>query len=969
MPFKNPRSAAGRFWLGQFNTHYTEWLASGQSQKEPLFAAARDLRTLLEQSPDDAPTVQSIALSATFTAALSAGPEAVSELGSVGRHADLLQVAQTTERGGARVLLNLYLAEAELSLRNQHQGLDLLVEAENLLGETAPSPRIASYLAGYASYLRGALSELGLAMPQAVAAYTKAAHLVDPIVLAAGLLADSACALLELAFGTDQLPDETQSNQFLMIGVNQIRRIASLNALGRIRAKVMDPQRPNAGRLPMEVWRVVRRTGVPGEAGPLDVFPLVVSLPTKDAVECAALLIEKVGAARRDGADWKAVLNAALLPRITSKSRAKEKAAVSQALSQVGNPLIEAFVRSRVLMATNSSAQSKAVLVQEFLTSLRQLANAPNTPLEQLRVRALFDEPIAICVELARRDFASDPTEIRRARFAALLEALRGAKLSDVAVIPDDAPAPGTPEAGLLPAHDRLQRIAHALRRHPEAVAIVLQRQRRGWLFICVTGNLTNPLCTIDAGSRCRAAMRRLSETVSSELERLSDNIDALSSRAVADAGKAAFDALPKTVQTLIARHRTLLIAPDYRADDDTPFELIHDGSRFLGESRVVARFISLRSLTSAVEHLARRPRFRRAVVAAAPRVEGWEDLENSEREVERVRAILLKAGWDAPAIKEERLSAKLLLDGLELISLMHLSTHGEVALDEAIILPGGARFTSEHVLQKRFARLPVAYLNTCSVGKTRYLGGGISRGVAHTLVDAGAPAAIANLLQIEDITAANIALEFYRQARQHPVGEALRRARSKAHRQGADPVLWGATVLSGDPWVTLEPKANTSSVSQQLLDAYFSLRTDDESREEKRTAAVVSLLTDPGDVRLKAAVELLRWAAGVTELSTAENRGVWDRVVRLADEVNHLPAMALTRFARINYLPSDMQPLERLRLIDDALYYLRAMEAEDENWNQLVHRAYWERTKWDPDGARLTVRTPGEDVPHELPS
>lgn len=940
----NPGSMEGQAWLGQFNRHFIAWLAEhGNGGDELLLKAAAALGNMLSRSPADAATVQGVALSAAFNARLRAGPEPFSALARVGHDADLLlEGGGDTERSSARALLNLYLAEAELRLRRTYSGLEALRHAEDLMLQAAPAAPLTAWLEGYARYLRGALRELGADFAEAARAYGEADEKLGPLVLSDERLAKTSIALLDLVLGGNRPPDRKQAEQVFLLAANQVRAIAALNAFCRMRASWIGSPGKNLGPLARDTWRIAHRTGMPDAQTPVDVFPLVLALPEEEAREVVVELADKIGGVRGDAPDWRAVLCSARLAH-QAPAAAWWRKELERALPEIADPLADAFVQSRLLLAKAAASRPGAGEIAAFFGKLRRLAQRDPVTLEQPRVRALFDEPIALCIDAACRELGRKPGSDGRVRLAVLLDALRGEKLGALAILADGPPAPDTLEASLLPAFDRLQRIAHALRSHRDAIAIVLQRHAGGFAFLCVTGDAAKPIQVIEGGAQCEAACRQLTGHLAKRIQASQVSGDAPNGSGVEPAGRAAFRALPKALRKLMGGTNTLLIVPDYRSGLDTlPFELLHDGKQFLGAGRVIARFSSLRSLTRAVERLSRRPPERIALVVAASRAAGQDPLPRARDEAEAIRSAMEETGWDAPKITQRRLSQEFFVERLEHASMLHLSAHGEVGesdgsdLGEAVILPGGQRFTTDELLRKTYPRLPLAYINCCWLGKSRYLGGGISRGIAHTLVEMGGPAAIANLLPVDDEAATTLALEFYAQFRRHPIGEALRRARQKLAERGRNPILWGSAVLIGDPWATLEPGAPERTSSEKLLDEYFSLSPDPKRREAARLEASVTLIAEPGDTRLQAAVELLRWAA-VPDLATSEQRELWSRVIRLADELDHPPASAFARAVLVLRPAPGATPAETLRLADDALRHLKAMTALDKAWERLL--------------------------------
>ncbi len=967
MPSSDPRSLEGQVWLQRFNSSLQSWIESGRSRDDLLVEAAQSLEHLLERAPDYARQVHRIALTACFNARMAAGPDAVAALARVGVLADPFLSDDDPESGAARVLLHLYQAEADLRRQARFDGYEAVGRAGALLEEIEVAGSARPYVTGFRWHLQGSLAELALDNRQAARAYERAADALDPIALDADRLVETSMALVRMLFG-DAVTASPAAQQVLMLAAHQVRAVVSRNALNRARALALVDGVPPA--LAADLWATVRACGIPDDASPIDFAPLVTGLPDTDATEAAALLVERVGTARGRPDDWDAVLHSAL---IASAHAGSDRAAgwgrrLQDALGGIVDPLAYAFVSGTMLRSLPEEVDAEP-FAAAFLDALRDLLEHPDHPLDDLRVRSLFDDAVARSVRCARTAWEADPGPRHRTRLAVLLDALRGTRLTRIPGEPFDGdPVPGEgepsddPAAAMLLAADRLQRIAHALRDRPDALALVQQEHRDGCTFFCASGDPDSPLRAFEAPVAFVDAMSELVRALDEDAGLVQLTGDLPPGDRIADLGRTAHDLLPSELRDAIARHPTLLVAPDFRGASHVALELLHDGDVYLGVGHVVARFVSVRALTRSVERLSTRVPHRRALLLSASRVHGWDELPLSRTEVATVRETLSGHGWDAPEIAEDRLSGEFLVDRLPLVAHAHIAAHGVVAGEEALVLADDSRLTVDHLLERRFPHLPVVFLNTCSLGRTRYIGAGISRGIAHTLVEAGAPACVANLLPVEDSAASDLALEFYRQAEQHPLGEALRRARKGMAESGVHPMLWGSTVMIGDPWVTLDPVPGEGSLTDRLLDAWFSLQPDDERNAGLWLDAQNRLSDEPDDVRLLAAVALIRLAADVPGLGTDALRDRWDRVVQLADEIDHLPAMAMTRVARLKQPDGDEPTASRLARIDEAIRFIEPLATLDELWSVLLMSVRGDRARILLRQRGLEMRTTGAE-------
>ncbi len=941
MPGAPTNRRAVELWVGEFRRHVAAWLESGRVRDDLLQSALHDLELWLERAPSDAAAVQAIALDAALIAQYGASPNVVAAFARFGCTADLLITDQDDARNARRIFLYLMIAECELQCANAYGGLDAIELAKAFTREHPPQEPLSTFLEGYGTYLRGALHELGLDFPLASEAHAAAGAILDPLVLAADRLADCAMAMVKLFFGGSvaAIPGN-QRGEMLMHCVDRIRAITALNATARMRALTAIHADVDLEPVALASWKVLRATGIPAAMGPFDVIELVMALPRPCADEAKAMLIEKVGQARNDADDWRLVLHSTLLFRSANESdRATLANTITDQLSRTTDPLIAAFARGSLLQNAPASGDVVGELTGGFLASLGRLVELRPAALNDLRVRARFEGAVAASIDFAIDEFKAVPSAVRRTRLAVLLDALRGSRLSDWSVAASDhAPPNGTPRAGLMLALDRLQRIAHALESRPGAVAIVVERRGRNTRFVCVGGGVPR-IRIVDAGDSFARAAQHLSDLLDRDLATFELTADLPDAADVLGACTNAYLTLPQELRETIAASNTLLIVPDYRVSgNNLHFELFHDGSAFLGVSRVVARFTTLRGLTRAVEHSARRATHRRALVLSASHPPKQPELVRARPETERIRSVLASAGWDAPDIDESRFTPDFLSDRLPFVAFLYVAAHGEVDLTEGIVLNDGRRFTTDDLLKAPFPQLPFAFINTCSLGSSQYRGAGISRGVAHTLVETGAPAAIANVLPVEDGVSSEIALQFLALAQQHPVGEALRRTRATVS-VGRHPLLWGTTILTGDPWTMLSPLDDGQRpLTDQLVDASFTFMPDPAVRDDVTRRGLLQSRTDQGDVRLRAAIAMLQHAARLTSLATADEQHHWHDVIRLADELDNLPARAAARFVLLTSpLAANQSPGWRAQAVAEARPYLKAMSAIDTRWIQRV--------------------------------
>lgn len=528
-------------------------------------------------------------------------------------------------------------------------------------------------------------------------------------------------------------------------------------------------------------------------------------------------------------------------------------------------------------------------------------------------------------------------TMFDRLRLSAVLELARTHTWSSLPTR-DEFDRASMGRKGLFTSMDWLGRLRKALRRHRGTAVIISQfiAQREGTLYFCASPLAPDWTWGFQSRGQRDDATFRLAEMAREELEFLllaggGENVE------FAGACRNAFSELPEVVQDVIRGHRTVIFIPDVRADLQAPPELLHDGEDFVGTSHVVARIATLRDAVRVLEGATSPLIKRRALVAAAPVVEGAPELLHATGEADHVELRLRRADWDVTRLEGDRLEPEFLTRALQHVSVAHLAAHGvDTAGEEAIVLPEGRRLTVEALYRQHYAHLPFVYLNTCVLGAARYLGGGARRGIAHALLELGAPAVIANLLPADDAVASGLAAAFYDEAASHPVGEALRRARERLARSGVPAALWGTFVLVGDPELRIDeagasPKGPTMLVDR-LLDQMARPDIDQSQLEDLAGRALRQLKRDPEDGRLRAAMYLLHVNAEVKTLEGAERAEELQNAVTLAEHLGHPAVIAAARAAQATEL-LDRGDLRGKDLLEETLSQFDALYELNPEW------------------------------------
>ncbi len=522
----------------------------------------------------------------------------------------------------------------------------------------------------------------------------------------------------------------------------------------------------------------------------------------------------------------------------------------------------------RIVLAARKSSEASRLIESFLVTRALTATQLASSPLN-LRLRAASDSVIVAALRLEGERLRGGTLDDAGRAAAMLIDALRTA---------DDQPLPGRSagaaiESALRSAGDRITRLAHAIshRQADEVFLLVIQSVGDSTFFVCIDADEASPVVVTEPDPNVHHALRTFVASSDKAVREPTRDIDLEAS------GRAMFDALPAAVRTRLVRARTIIVVPDFGAGQDTvPVEMLHDGRRFLGVDKVIARCLSLSHALRTLEAplVPAQPGTRALAVSVAD-PPGFQKLRFVEREAAAVGAALRGAGWDASHMPGPDADPHGVLELAPLTNVLHLACHGEASSGaEALVLGGGARLAALDIATRH--RLQgVTYLNACSLARGRYVGGGVSRGVAYAFARAGSPSVLANLLPVEDESASELAEAFYLAARDQTVGEALRRAR--VHMVGrVNAALWSSTILVGNPFMRLNGEVDTTADSTANLFRGGALPTAKQLAEGRKKAA-----KDPGDVRLAAAVA---FSSGARDAQPGQH----ESLAALAREIGH---------------------------------------------------------------------------------
>lgn len=936
-PVAFPSSAEGERRLAEAVQAISSWSEDAGSDARRLRDHRNALEQLLAAEPQGARGVASFALGSMLVI-VGVAAEATLRLGEIAQRAALLCARPDGVDTTRAVLIDFTMAEAAILGGRPLDAVDHARAGDRRAASGRLPAALARFLAAYSELLRARVHEDGLEGDAAAAAYDMALAQLGRAIARTderAAITRGCTAALGEAIAEDR---EGVIERAVVAGVIVSALLGRLRCPGVVdRARLWDLSR-----------RLVARYGLPATLGPRQLAATAAAVAEVsgpfDAVEFFdALSDDTLRQAGLEPSDCRARVAAAIartaaaegdvvlcdLLQLTAARQMRAAGSATRAFVLAnyvrdGAPdeALEALIAVLGASAQQTTVADKAMLEPAFLVLLDYLLGLwradPSSRFARLRVGMLvelFTRPTAALLP-SRTDLAQ-----MRERRQSLVAAWT--------------------------ASDWLGRIQRALRRRAGTAVIVMSTVADRTTFLCLTPGAERAAYA-DAFHDDLPAAHGLAQAAAEEFDfaQFSDQIAA--SPAFVERCRTAWDELPELVRDLIAVHDTLLVVGDARAEG-IPLDLLHDGDEHVGATRVVAWFPSLRGVTMALEGTTAVSARRRAVVAAAARVEGAPALMHANVEADRVSELLRERGWDVPPISSELLDPAFIVDRVPHIAVLHLAAHGvATAAGEALLLPGGQRLVASDFGTERRSSMPFVYLNACDLGTTRYLGGGLRRGVAHSLLELGAPAMLSSRTPVDDRVAALLSATFYAETATVPVGEALRRARAAVAARGVGAASWATTVLLGDPSLRLtnDGGAPERDVADALLDAFAAPERDDQRVSDLATRAMRRLDDDPDDPKLDAA---LRLVATLTEGEEPNLRGA----LKAAEELGNSSMVAMLRLAAADELEAGAEE-DALALIGPALPVLDALRAAEPAWAERRLRGYgrwkqldaWERAE-----------------------
>jgi hypothetical protein len=989
-----------RVWIGRYRECFGRWASSAYADTDALAEAVKALRSLLERCPDLAADVERIAAVACFASRRGNVPQAIANLAQCGLEADML-VPPEQQSIDAPAILLLSLAEAELHAQRRLPGLDALLRLERRL-ELAPADDVfARWVRSRMHLLLADLHELGREEEQARAAYSTALTHVTPL-LDDATSREAFLRAWAAAMSEQPTTASTQSRPAMLdeIALMELRTLASSSALGAARSVTAAGSMLERAAAARTAMAIVKLHGTPPDLSPFELTAVLASLPPDEAEAFGAALIAHVerqraqyeaGEIPADITDLQTIAilrgamqrQAELLKReqiafdvmahvavseahrlAGDAARAEHAAldAVRRAIeSRLGGAQIFAIGQAFATVAERDR-EAAAPMRDAFLAALSATVQSDPGFLAAQRLRAQLDRPLAMAITGLLESLGPGHDAPTRRQVAALLDLLRRAETPPPGLFLAQRDEPASPRHL---AADSIGRIRAALRERDDTVAIVSHVSGSQVAFLLIRSD-ADPLEHCVAGPEYMTASAALERAAYVALRAGAAKRKAAET-ALADAGRRAFAALPAELAHAIRDHEVILFAPDFRGRQDTiPFELMKDGKGCLGVRKVFARSPSLAHLATSIDTRLPSASRRRALVAAVPVAEGYDALDLAPREQQEIVEALTAQGFDAPTIDPARLSATFFTDRLPYVDVLHVSSHGEVGADlEWLVLPRGQRLVVDDLLETPQYRLPFVYLNTCNLGQTRYLGAGVSRGLAHTFAELGAPAVVAHTKPVSDRAALRLASAFHAAIGNHDVGNALLEARKALHAEG-DLASWASAVLIGDPRHSPSAPASQSidDPGSDLLDAFFGLDVDEATKSDAWQTALAKI--EAGECpRVEAALGLVQMVSALRGDDPREDMATLADAVDVADALHHLPSRAMLRLVLAAQADERGPSADAQALLEDTIRYLAPLAAFEPQWGAVLVNVRGKLAKQRSSARGLEIRAhlpPGQE-------
>ena len=914
------------------------WMESGFRDQQSARTAVKALQEWLGAFPNQAGDVTRLALASATTALFAGSHERAGEFAAVVVDASAFVPLEESDACAAAAFAVLIAEECRLETRHAAAAGASLEYARALAARMDETGALRAWAEAQCELVAAISADALLERRQAAAHYAAARDGLEPLLRNPRRAREATRDWLRVVYSNAQqlAGQEAEAEQLVPTLVQRHYLRAALGAARNAEPEhAYDPAAVAAAAM--------AEFGLPG-CTVADLRGALVGVPAAGRLELIEKLLPSFAGADAKSRSATAVL---LGLRFGSRSGAGSasdlKRAFAAAKSSRDGYAWASLWASVLGREAPSKARDEGNPADIFLAAFGQILRGVRNSSKHLPLLAQFDEALAQTTVSALRGYLEKPGVESSARLSASLEARR-TPLAEAGSGFAGEESRGRLEGARLAASDWLARIAHAVRQRPDVLVLIPTG----------TGDTTTLLAIADAVEVLEAPAAFL--TAASELADAMARYFAPGRPAIdfESAGRRAYAALPARARTLLEEKRILLIAPDSAAiQSSLPYELLRGPLGFLGLTHVIARMPSLGAVAAALEpEVMPARRQTRAVCAAAPHALVDRPLQFAAAEAEAARSVLHRAGWDAPALAEAQLSPELLLDGFSNASLVHLAVHGEASGGaHAVWLPHHERVDTNTIAARR-GRLPAAvYLSACSVGASEYLGGGVSRGLAHALWAKGAPAIVASQWPLEDAAAKTFAAAFYKAALKDSIGEAVRAARTQVSKS-VSPALWASLVLIGNPWHRLGAGAAAPpDAATEFLGRASDPAGDRKQTEKVRRAASKALRADPDHRRLAAAVAWAEeFATIVGGKGAAPTAPQAQELAALAHDLGAFGGESLCWTAAADLLGQDGQAEAARDALDRAIDAADAASRHDGKWVQPLNSLLAAREKMDLD-------------------
>jgi CHAT domain-containing protein len=925
-------------WLNQMN-ELKKWIESGFKEESSAKKAIKILEEWVGLYPNQAADISKIALSASFTAMYASAYEVASCFSNAVLEISAFGSVTTPDESSATALAALILAESSLETGSATKGGSMLKYAKSIFKRMDKSSALYAWTQAQYNIISGAYSESLLERFQAAAYYSEAYRIAEPLVNNLQLRKELIKDWLRIVYGNTQelLGEEKRAEEL----VGELIRRHFVNAALAVARSCTDKEaneRANTAAL------VCREFNIPPTVSSLEIHSALDRLPATTRTD----LINDILKQYENKKDRKSKSITAILWSLYAKSSPKtnaqiyfDKAVEAAKASFDANAWVIIFSDSIQHKDQNTNSLERS-LIELFLSAYSIVEMSLRKTPKYLSFRMYFEPTINLVTSVILNSYENEPTFETSLHLSRILEAHRDSELSIEFSLP--LQRLNHLEKANQAATDWLGRIAHAINGHPDTLALIPVSTPNGITFITVSKDSKNAIELHKTSKNFQSAVVKLTKAMHMYFSSKDPRID------WKKLGLEAFESLPKVLRECISNKSTILIAPDYSAkNSEVPYELFKTSKDFLGTTHVLARFTSLRGMAITLElnnHSILNSN--RALCVSAPSAVTDQILENANDEIKIISKLLLKHKWSVPLIDESKLKSDLLVQGLQLGSVVHIAAHGEAFNGTyAILLPNNQRLIIDEINSCRGKFNAMVYLSVCSLGASEYLGGGVSRGFANSLIVKGAAAIIASQWPLQDLAAKDLAKIFYKVALETTIGEALRIARNKLMKT-VSPALWGSLILIGNPWHRIGIlEASKNDTATQLLDLITHLSSTKKANKNLVTSAKLELEQDPDNRRLEAA---LSWVEETTKLYAQETNSLSaGEVIKLADTASYLNSpngeVSCLLIAR-DMFRVDGNEKDYINSLDRAIGLTNEISKRNKKWRNILIELLAERQK-----------------------